>query len=243
MGNRPIWLFDPGLGGGVEFGWLAGHGPAQHAIHVRGPGMNWSRIRSTKSCLMAWENFWGWIIWPQRAPPTVGTVMAYLPNAQVIHGGYEQNFRRRWQRHGGSIRGTGEATSAGKFPTSGKKQFSPPGEGDWVLVLDDASRNLPAPGQAKTTMTQVFATGLSAPEGPVALAGWHLAHRGRWRRARMRHSYQRRWSRRKKSSRKPAVPMGWQLIRRESSGSRSPSNLHSLRVDHGRKVGGCCHRM
>jgi hypothetical protein len=43
---------------------------------------------------------------------------------------------------------TGESNSAGEFPTSGKKKFTPPGDGDWVLVLDDASRNLPAPGKS-----------------------------------------------------------------------------------------------
>jgi hypothetical protein len=41
---------------------------------------------------------------------------------------------------------TGESTSAGKFSTSGKKEFTPPGDGDWVLVLDDADRHLEAPG-------------------------------------------------------------------------------------------------
>ena len=43
---------------------------------------------------------------------------------------------------------TGHSTAAGQFPTTGKRQFIPPGEGDWVLVLDDASRNLGAPGQS-----------------------------------------------------------------------------------------------
>jgi hypothetical protein len=42
---------------------------------------------------------------------------------------------------------TGKSDTAGNFPTSGKKQFTPPGEGDWVLVLDDAARNLPDPGK------------------------------------------------------------------------------------------------
>ena len=31
--------------------------------------------------------------------------------------------------------------------TSGKKAFTPPGEGDWVLVLDDASKKFPKPGE------------------------------------------------------------------------------------------------
>jgi hypothetical protein len=42
---------------------------------------------------------------------------------------------------------TGQAASAGSFPTRGMQNFSPPAEGDWVLVLDDASRQLPPPGK------------------------------------------------------------------------------------------------
>ena len=41
---------------------------------------------------------------------------------------------------------TGAATSLGTFPNSGTQNFTPPDSNDWVLVLDDASANLPAPG-------------------------------------------------------------------------------------------------
>jgi hypothetical protein len=41
---------------------------------------------------------------------------------------------------------TGRATAAGTFPTSGTQELSPPAQGDWGLVIDDASRKLPAPG-------------------------------------------------------------------------------------------------
>jgi hypothetical protein len=40
---------------------------------------------------------------------------------------------------------TGQVSEGGKFPTSGKKEFTPPSEGDWVLVLDNAALNLPRP--------------------------------------------------------------------------------------------------
>ncbi len=47
---------------------------------------------------------------------------------------------------------TGEVTPAGTHPGSGSVTFNPPGEpapgNDWVLVLDDATQKLPAPGQA-----------------------------------------------------------------------------------------------
>ena len=41
---------------------------------------------------------------------------------------------------------TGRATAAGTFPTSGTQELTPPAQGDWVLVLDDASRRRLPPG-------------------------------------------------------------------------------------------------
>jgi hypothetical protein len=43
----------------------------------------------------------------------------------------------------------GKATAIGTFDNKGQREFSPPDRGemvDWVLVLDDAERNYPAPG-------------------------------------------------------------------------------------------------
>ncbi|HXT38452.1 MAG TPA: glycoside hydrolase family 140 protein, partial [Candidatus Angelobacter sp.] len=43
----------------------------------------------------------------------------------------------------------GKATAIGEFSKSGEREFSPPDKGemlDWVLVLDDAAKNFPAPG-------------------------------------------------------------------------------------------------
>jgi hypothetical protein len=44
---------------------------------------------------------------------------------------------------------TGEATTVGTFDNTGERAFTPPDRGemiDWVLVLDDASKDYPAPG-------------------------------------------------------------------------------------------------
>jgi hypothetical protein len=43
----------------------------------------------------------------------------------------------------------GQATAIGEFANTGEREFLPPDKGemlDWVLVLDDASRNFPPPG-------------------------------------------------------------------------------------------------
>ena len=62
------------------------------------------------------------------------------------HGGHEQGFRRTSRRLVVRPR-SGRVTEAGEFPTAGMREFTPPAEGDWVLVLDDASQKLPPPGQ------------------------------------------------------------------------------------------------
>ena len=46
----------------------------------------------------------------------------------------------------------GSATALGEFPNTGERDFTPPNPGealDWVLVLDDAAKNFPAPGSGK----------------------------------------------------------------------------------------------
>jgi hypothetical protein len=46
----------------------------------------------------------------------------------------------------------GQATAIGEFPNTGEREFLPPDKGemlDWVLVLDDAAKEYPAPGTRK----------------------------------------------------------------------------------------------
>jgi hypothetical protein len=47
----------------------------------------------------------------------------------------------------------GRATQVGTFANTGEHTFTPPDPGemlDWVLVLDDAVKNYPAPGTVST---------------------------------------------------------------------------------------------
>ena len=70
MGNRPIWLFDPG--------WEAALNPPARRIWTRLYALFTSRrlvrvgagSKSTKSWSMAWANSMAWIIWPRRRPLT-----------------------------------------------------------------------------------------------------------------------------------------------------------------------------
>ncbi|MGA9060663.1 MAG: putative collagen-binding domain-containing protein, partial [Terracidiphilus sp.] len=73
------------------------------------------------------------------------TVIAYMPTSRTITVDMSKISGAQATGWWFNPR-TGQATTAGTFPTSGMKEFSPPAEGDWALVLDDASKQRPAPG-------------------------------------------------------------------------------------------------
>jgi hypothetical protein len=72
-------------------------------------------------------------------------VVAYMPSGRTVTISMSQVS-------GGSAKAwwfnprTAEATLIGTYPTTGSTNFTPPDTNDWVLVVDDASLNLPAPG-------------------------------------------------------------------------------------------------
>jgi hypothetical protein len=144
MGNRPMWLFDPGWEAALDsvgstdmerLGWLFHSRPwydlvpdQKHEVVVEGLG-----------------EFRGLDYLTAARTGDGGSVIAYMPTARPISVDMSKVSGKEavawwFDPH------TAKATSIGKFPTSGKKEFKPPAEGDWVLVLDDAARNLPAPG-------------------------------------------------------------------------------------------------
>jgi hypothetical protein len=75
------------------------------------------------------------------------TVIAYLPTARTFTVDLTKIAGKAAKAWWFNPR-TGKSDPAGEFPTTGKKQFTPPGDGDWVLVLDDASRKAAAPGHS-----------------------------------------------------------------------------------------------
>jgi Protein of unknown function (DUF4038)/Putative collagen-binding domain of a collagenase/Immunoglobulin domain len=79
------------------------------------------------------------------------TIIAYIPNgnATTLTVAMSEitsstNTVQAWWFNPSS----GAATSIGTFSNSGAQNFTPPDSNDWVLVLDDASANLPAPGSS-----------------------------------------------------------------------------------------------
>ena len=75
-----------------------------------------------------------------------GTVVAYMPTSRQISVELSKMSGTRVRVWWFDPR-TGKAKLAGEFPTRGTRDFTPPGAEDWVLVLDDASKNLAPPGQ------------------------------------------------------------------------------------------------
>ncbi len=83
--------------------------------------------------------------------------MVYLPTGR--------KFKVRMDKiTGGKVKAwwfnprTGKATSIGEFANTGEREFNPPDAGenlDWVLVLDDATKNFPAPGSGKNLRSRI----------------------------------------------------------------------------------------
>jgi hypothetical protein len=143
LGNRPIWLFDPGWEKAID-----GQG-SRDMVHVK-------TLFSSRP--------WHELIPDQRHQVVTGglgefngtdyvtaaftqdgsTLIAYMPTARTITVDLTK-------LSGGEVNGwwfdphTGCTEPVGKFATSGPVQLTPPGDGDWALVLDDAALNLPAP--------------------------------------------------------------------------------------------------
>lgn len=72
---------------------------------------------------------------------------------------------------------TNGATAAGVFATTGTQNFTPPDSSDWLLVIDDAALNLPAPGSGPiqppppTGDTTPPTVSVSAPANGATVSG------------------------------------------------------------------------
>lgn len=145
MGNRPIWGFDPG--------W-------QKAMDAPGSigMMYWGKLfrsrrwfdlvpdQDHKVITDGIGEFWGLDYLAAARTSDGSTVVAYMPSARTITVDMAKLSVSSVNAWWFDPR-TGKATSTGNFPANGSRQFTPPAQGDWVLVLDDASKHLPPPGQ------------------------------------------------------------------------------------------------
>jgi hypothetical protein len=153
-GNYPMWSLDPG--------WEA-------ALHSRG-AQDMARLKALvdsrpwhtllpdlehTAVVAGLGEFFGLDTCAAACAADGSLIVAYLPNARTITVDLGQMARsepghsieRRWVAWWYNPR-TGEAEPAGQSqrPPRRFRQFAPPGEGDWVLVIDDAASKLSPPG-------------------------------------------------------------------------------------------------
>jgi hypothetical protein len=146
FGNRPMWLFDPGWEGALG---SAGAGYMAHYAALMQSRDGASLVPDTRQSIVvggAGDPEGNDYVAAARSPS--GSVLAYVPTSG-----------RRITVDASSVSGaslvawwfdpfSGRATRIGSFATGGRLDFTSPGGSPWVLVLDDAQRNLPAPGVA-----------------------------------------------------------------------------------------------
>jgi len=144
MGNRPIWLFDPGWQAALDSTGAQDMSRLK-ALFTSRPWYQLVPDQKHEVVVDGLGEFRGLDYLAAARTEDGGTVIAYLPTARPFTVDMTKISGKAAKAWWFNPR-TGKSDAAGEFPTTGKKQFTPPGEGDWVLVLDDASRKAAAPG-------------------------------------------------------------------------------------------------
>ena len=146
MGNRPIWLFDPGWQAALNS--TASQDMSRlKALFTSRPWYNLVPDEKHEVVVGGLGEFNGLDYLTAAQTQDGGTVIAYLPTPRIVTVEMSKISGKQatgWWYNPRS----GKADALGQFPTTGKREFTPPGEGDWVLVLDDSSRRLTAPGKS-----------------------------------------------------------------------------------------------
>lgn len=144
FGNRPIWLFDPGWQSAL--GSQGTQGMVYFARLFR--SRPWDRLvpDRTAQVLTSGSGAFGADYAAAARASDGSTVIVYAPSQRALMINMAQisgPTARAWWFNPA----TGAATQIGDFGTTGTRGFTPPSSGDWVLVIDDASLGLGAPGQ------------------------------------------------------------------------------------------------
>jgi hypothetical protein len=149
FGNKPIWLFDPGWEEAMD-------GPGSQAMaylnelfHSR-PWYKLVPDQAHRVVTGGLGELTGLDYVAAAFAEDQTNVMAYLPTSRTVTVDMTKIT-------GDSATGwwfnprDGTATRIGDFATKGSRQFTPPAPGDWVLVIDEATLGLPAPGSKRLT--------------------------------------------------------------------------------------------
>jgi len=144
LGNRPIWLFDPGWQQALDA--TGSQDMARLSALFR--SRPWYELVPDDKHQVVMDGLgeFNGLDYLTAARSADGSlVMAYLPSSRTFTVDMTK-ISSVAARTGWFNPHTGQSSAAGEFPTTGKRQFTPPGDGDWVLVLDDATRKRGAPG-------------------------------------------------------------------------------------------------
>jgi hypothetical protein len=145
IGNRPIWLFDPGWQAALN---LPG---SQDMVHIRSLFLSrsWQDLIPDESHSIVTQGigeFNGLDYVSAAGTADGGTVIAYLPVGRTITVDMSKVSGSQIKAWWYNPR-TGKVEPAGQFPSSGLREFTAPDNSDWVLVLEDSSKEIPPPGQ------------------------------------------------------------------------------------------------
>jgi hypothetical protein len=146
MGNRPIWLFDPGWQSAMD---APGSISLAHlkTLFISRPWQDLVPDQKHAVVTSGLGEFNGLDYVAAARTSDGSTVIAYLPAGNIVTVDMSRISGNKTQAWWYDPR-TGKPKAIGQFPTSGSKQFTPPDNSDWVLILDDAAKALPAPGLA-----------------------------------------------------------------------------------------------
>ncbi|HEY4300412.1 MAG TPA: DUF4038 domain-containing protein [Candidatus Didemnitutus sp.] len=144
MGNNPLWHFDPG--------WPTAMA-AQSSVAMQHWGdlfrsRRWWELVPDRDHTVVTDGLgerWGLDYTAAAATPDGKLVIAYMTAARTITVDLAKmpaGDAKAWWFNPR----TGETTKIGTIGTGAPRKFTPPGDGDWALVLDDATMQLPAPG-------------------------------------------------------------------------------------------------
>ncbi len=145
LGNRPIWLFDPGWQQAMD---ATGSQDMMRlkALFTSRPWFDLVPDEKHEVVVDGIGEFRGLDYLAASRTSDGGTVIAYLPTTRTFTVDLSKVSGTATQAWWYNPR-TGNTDSAGKFATGAKQKFTPPSDGDWVLVVDDTARNLAAPGK------------------------------------------------------------------------------------------------
>ena len=144
FGNAPIWNFDAG--------WQAalGSGGARSMTYFRKLFLSraWDKLvpDTAGTVLTAGRGALGADYAAAARTSDGASIIVYAPSQRALTVDMSKvsgTSARAWWFNPS----TGTAALIGDFPTSGARSFTPAAAGDWVLVVDDASLGLAAPGQ------------------------------------------------------------------------------------------------